>query len=466
MARISTTAAFARAYAGWLTRPRPAARAARATTAAAHDAAAAELARAVAAGPPPFRLVKRGVGHEARAPRSRPGTALDLRTLDGVFDLDRDRAAITVEPQVTIRELVRWAAPHGLAPAVLPEFPEISVGGAVQGLAAESGCHRHGLFHDSAEWYEVILADGRRLRVSAGDHPDLWRALPGSYGTLAILTAVRLRLVPRRPWVRLTHRRTTVGAIAAHALPWNHDLVDAICVRGDEAVVTTGDLVDQSEPGLPVWRSRPAGAYYCDHVLATGDATGPELMAFEDYAFRYDRGAFWIGPEKLGRSAPARVLFGGFATAANLYRLRRARQQRSGRPSRRLVQDCIVPADRATDLVRHLRGVTSGPLWLLPIRATTDDLFGLSPGEWLNVGVYVRLDDPTADPLEVNRALERRVAELGGVKTLHAEIFGTADELAGIYDLPAYEELRRRYHAVGALPHLLTRLGVAEIDGR
>lgn len=464
--RITTAAAFARAYARWLASPRPALRPTHATTAAAHRAAVAELAGRVAAGSPPFDLVKHGGGHEARPPRPRTGTSIDLRRLDGVFDLDRERRLVTVEPQVTIRQLVRWLAPHGLAPAVIPEFPEITIGGAIQGLAAESTCHRHGLFHESAEWFEVVLGDGECLRTSPAEHPELWAALPGSYGTLAILVAARLRLVERRPWLRLVHRRTSLNAVAAQQLPWPHDVVDAVCDRDEEVVLTTGDLVAERRSGEPLWRTRAAGAYYCDHVIATRDVAGPELMAFEDYVFRYDRGAFWIGPDKLGRSLAARALFGGFATAANLYRLRRARQQHVPRLSRRLVQDCIVPADRARDLVRLLRGAASGPLWLLPIRSRSTNLLGLRPGAWLNVGVYVRLDATAGDPVDFNRALERRVAELGGVKTLHAEVFASPAELASVYDLVTYDALRDRYRASGALPHLLVKLGVAHTDGR
>lgn len=458
--------AFAGRYLAWLggrgRRPRPPRYGSRAE----HDLKVEDLRRRVAEGPPPFRLGKRGEGHQARPLVGVRGTVLDVSGLDAVLEVDPATRTATVEPQVTMRELLRATALHGLAPAVVPEFPEITVGGAVSGLAAESSSHRHGLFHESLERLEVVLGSGELLLLSECEHPELWAALPGAYGTLGIVVGARLRLVGRRPWVRLEHRRMPVAELAGRSAPWPHDFVDGICDRGEEAVVTFGDLVDDPHPGEPVWRPRSWSEYHCDHVVATARRGGAETMAFEDHAFRYDRGAFWIAPSKLGRSVVSRLLFGGFATAANLYDLRRDAQRRAPGPSRRLVQDCIVPAECGVELVRFVRRLTPGPLWLLPITAGTANPFGLSPGRWLNVGIYVRLEGTPEEALASNRELEREVHRLGGVKTLHAEVFASAAELAGVYDLTAYDALRRRYRAEGAFPHLLAKLGVEGLDGR
>ena len=108
---------------------------------------------------------------------------------------------------------------------------------------------------------------------------------------------------------------------------------------------------------------------------------GPEHMRLEDYAFRYDRGAFWIAPRKCGGSLPARVLLGGYATADSLYRWRRLeRRAVPDARSRRALQDCLVPMAEVEGFVRALRRHLQGPLWLLPIRSRSDDLFGLRPG--------------------------------------------------------------------------------------
>ncbi len=459
------TITFARRYLAWLGGQGRSPRRARLRDWAEHEVRVEGLCRQVVEGPPPFRLVKRGPGHQARPLAESQGTALDVGGLDAVLEVDGETRTATVEPQVTIRELVQTTGRHGLAPAVVPEFPDITVGGAIAGLAAESGSHRHGLFHESLEWLDVVLGSGERLRVSDAEHRELWAALPGAYGTLGLVVAARLRLVERRPWVRLEHRRFGLGEIVERAEPWPHDFVDALCDRGEEVVLTTGDLVDDLHPGEPVWRPRSCSEYYCDHLVAVARNGGAETMAYEDYVFRYDRGAFWIGPSKLGRSFASRLVFGGFATASNLYLLRRDKQRLSPGPSRRLVQDCIVPAGRGLELVRFVRRATAGPLWLLPIESHSATLFGLAPGRWLNVGIYVRLDATPEQALAFNRQLETEVHRLGGVKTLHAEVFAGAAELAEVYDLAAYDALRRSVGAEGVFPHLLAKLRVEGFDG-
>lgn len=61
-----------------------------------------------------------------------------------------------------------------------------------------------GLYHENIEAYEVVLADGSLVRATRdGEHADLYRALPWSHGSLAFLTALELRLIRVKPYVRM-----------------------------------------------------------------------------------------------------------------------------------------------------------------------------------------------------------------------------------------------------------------------
>jgi delta24-sterol reductase len=424
-----------------------------------HRSAIEALQQRLRTGRPPFSSRKLTAGHQARSvDGSDRDSILDLRPLSGILDFDADEATITVEPQVTVRQLVRATIADGWAPAVLPEFPEITVGGAIQGLAAESTCHRHGLFHESVTTMEVLLGDGTHLRVTPDHHPELWRMIPGSYGTVAAITAATLRLIPAQPWVELHHRRLSVGAFIDGAFDHDVDAVDAIAVDADHAVVTTARWIPAPPAGQPRRRFRRFAPYYADHVVAAASEDASEIMSFEDYAFRFDRGAFWIAPTKLGRGLLSRALLADFATAANLYRLRRSRQRLRPGPSRRVVQDCMLPHDRVGSVLRWVRTHLEGPIWLLPILSRTENPFGLQPGRWINLGIYLRHPGSHDGVTAFREELERRVVAAGGRKTLHAEVVDPAAYLEQTVDMAEYRQLRHRFAADDAFPDLVAKL--------
>ena len=67
---------------------------------------------------------------------------LDMSELNSIIQIDREKRIAIVEPRVTMERLVRATLAHGLIPPVVPEFKEITVGGAIMGGAGESGSHR------------------------------------------------------------------------------------------------------------------------------------------------------------------------------------------------------------------------------------------------------------------------------------------------------------------------------------
>ena len=70
---------------------------------------------------------------------------------------------VDVQAFASMETLVDALLPLGLVPAVVPEFKGITVGGSLQGLAAESSSFRLGFVHDAIVGFEVILGDGRVL---------------------------------------------------------------------------------------------------------------------------------------------------------------------------------------------------------------------------------------------------------------------------------------------------------------
>ena len=53
-----------------------------------------------------------------------------------------------------------------------------------------------------------------------------------------------------------------------------------------------------------------------------------------------------------------------------------------------------------------------------------------------------------------NRLIERKVEELGGIKSLYSESFYTREKFDGLYGAAAYRPLKSRYDPDGRLPGL------------
>src|SRR5215471_766552 len=131
---------------------------------------------------------------------------IDVSPINEVLCIDTVRRLATAEGQVTLGQLARATLAEGLLPEVVPEFRQFTVSGLINGEGIQSSSHRYGTFSQTLESVEVLLADGSVVNASATSHADLFAALPESLGTLGIVTAATIRLVPAAPFVKTTCR--------------------------------------------------------------------------------------------------------------------------------------------------------------------------------------------------------------------------------------------------------------------
>jgi FAD/FMN-containing dehydrogenase len=127
---------------------------------------------------------------------------LSLTRLDALGPVDPVAAQVTAGAGVTLERLQQHAAAAGLAFGVDHGARSgATVGGMVATNAGGAQVLRHGTMRAQVMGVEAVLADGRVIRRLAGllkdtAGYDLGQLLVGSEGTLAVLTAARLRLVP------------------------------------------------------------------------------------------------------------------------------------------------------------------------------------------------------------------------------------------------------------------------------
>ena len=138
-------------------------------------------------------LAVRGGGHNvAGTAVVDDGLVIDLSAMRAVR-LDATGRTVHVQGGATWADVDDVTAPLGLATpgGVVSET-------GVAGLALSGGVshqrRRDGMTVDNLVSADVVLADGRRVRASADEHPDLHWALRGGGGNFGVVTSFELRL--------------------------------------------------------------------------------------------------------------------------------------------------------------------------------------------------------------------------------------------------------------------------------
>jgi FAD/FMN-containing dehydrogenase len=128
---------------------------------------------------------------------------LSLQRLDKIREVDPVSNTITCEAGVTLqRAREAAAAVDRLYPQLLPSEGSCTIGGNLSTNAGGTAALAHGIARSHALGLEVVLADGRVLRnlnklKKDNTGYDLKNLFIGAEGTLGVITAAVLRLVPR-----------------------------------------------------------------------------------------------------------------------------------------------------------------------------------------------------------------------------------------------------------------------------
>jgi glycolate oxidase len=130
---------------------------------------------------------------------------VSLERMTRIVDVDAGALTATVEAGVINATLRGAAAEEGLLYAPDPASHELcTIGGNVATNAGGLCCVKHGVTRDALLACEVVLADGRAVRVGHRTRKgvvgyDLAGLLCGSEGTLGIVTEATVRLLPLPP---------------------------------------------------------------------------------------------------------------------------------------------------------------------------------------------------------------------------------------------------------------------------
>ncbi|MDN5855633.1 MAG: FAD-binding protein, partial [Actinomycetia bacterium] len=198
-----------------------------------------------------------------------------------------------------------------------------------------------------------------------------------------------------------------------------------------------------------------------------------DTLRMYDYLWRWDTDWFWcsrafgaqhplvrrVWPRRYRRSDVYHRLVGledRFGVAARIDRAR-------GLPQReRVIQDIEVSAGRLGEFMSWFHDhVGMSPVWLCPLRLRRGEghpprtwpLYPLDADEiYVNVGFWGTVPiAPGAQDGDVNRAIEQRVTELGGHKSLYSDAYYDRETFDRLYDGETWAKVKSHYDPEGRL---------------
>lgn len=165
-----------------------------------------------------------GTGLSGAAIPEADGILLSLERMADVIEIDPANHVAVVQPGVTLGELDAALAPHGLIYPILPGEESASLGGNVATNAGGMRAVKYGVTRHQVLGMEAVLPTGEIIRsggkfVKFTTGYDIGQLIIGSEGTLAVVTEVTLKVVPR-----LAHKATILAPFATlaevtHAVP-------------------------------------------------------------------------------------------------------------------------------------------------------------------------------------------------------------------------------------------------------
>ncbi|XP_063218264.1 LOW QUALITY PROTEIN: delta(24)-sterol reductase-like [Bacillus rossius redtenbacheri] len=388
-----------------------------------------------------------------------------------VLEVNTDKMTVRCEPMVTMGQLTATLNPLGLTIPIVPELDDLTVGGLVMGTGVESSSHKHGLFQHICVSYELVLADASVVTCSREEDPDLFYAIPWSYGTLGFLTVAEIKIVPAKKYVKLEYfpyhdLGKMVDAFNRESCSKKADFVEGLMYSKNEGVLMTGNMVSDCEPDKLNVISKWYKPWFYKHVsgfLKTGPAV--EYIPLRDYYHRHTRALFWEVENIIlfGNNVLFRYLFGWMMPPkVSLLKVTETEALTKLYETQHIVQDMLVPVRAIKDSIEKFHNtVEVYPLWLCPFSLPPDPGMVHPAGDeeemYVDVGVYGIPRRPF-EAVRDTRDLEDFVEKVKGFQMMYAYSYRTKEEYRRMFDHSLYDRVRERNYSTKAFPDVFEKV--------
>lgn len=393
---------------------------------------------------------------------------LTVRDFSHLLEIDMDGKTLISEGMNPYGSLVDATLEYGFMPLVVPQLKTITIGGAVAGVGIESTSFRYGLPHETVIEMEVLLADGSVVTCTPeNEHADLYFGLPNSYGTLGYALKLKTPALPVKPYVRIDHTPYQDSSEFFQAIETlrnaDIDFLDG-SVYGEGQYYLTSGRFTESAPFTSDYT-------YLDIYYKSIRAKQTDYLTVKDYIWRWDTDWFWCSKNLYVQNQFMRRLVGKKRLNSRTYTkvmrwnakwgVTKFLNRIGGYYPESVIQDIDIPIQNAPEFLAFLiREIGVLPIWICPIgtneKSARFPLFSLnSDTMYINFGFWDSVKSRVKNPPGyLNRKIERKTTELGGIKSLYSDSYFDEGEFWNVFDAKAYWALKERYDPQGKLLNL------------
>jgi len=387
------------------------------------------------------------------------GAKIDVRDFNNVIEVNAKEGWVNVEGMTTFEKLVDECLKYDVMPAVVPELKSITIGGATSGLGIEASSFRYGLVHESLIEMDILLPNGTVVTARPdNEYRELFFGIPNSFGTLGYVMRVKALAVPVKKFVHIKHERFEdrdpyFETMRSYMDQSDIDFLEGEIFSENEMYITTGTFIDTAP--------YTSDYTYMNIYYKTIRTRTEDYLSVHDFIWRWDTDWFWDS-KFFGAEYPLMRRLLGKKRLNSIFYMKMLRLSRKPffrflgsfvrRKSEPVIQDIPIPVERASEFLDFFQkeiGIT--PVWICPIGVYNSGhrfpLFSLDARKrYFNFGFWDIVKTRPELPLShFNRLVEKKMMDVGGMKSLYSDSFFTKEEFWKLYDKRTYDDLKKKF---------------------
>lgn len=396
---------------------------------------------------------------------------LDISKMNKIIKINTDDEYILCEPLCTFEQIVDELIIYGYAPLVCPEFKNITIGGTIAGGGLESSSFKYGLIENTIIEYEILCGDGIIKTLNKDINTDLFYGNMWCLGTLGTILTIKMKIKKCTPYIKLLityyDNYEIFNEKFTKLIKSNYiDYIECLCLSQNKYCIITGNQITNINGYNKINLKNYWSKWFISHIYDKNQTT-TYIIDIKDYLFRWDRGIFWLGLDKINPTFMNRILFGWLFDMQTHHTISRYTTSDKRNEQKRILADLGPPLSKLKQMIDYNDDNTYiYPLWLLPVKTIHDQNKIFSPDSiikedfYIDFGIYgipkkdINLSN---DFLEINRKLENKVHELNGMKGFETVCYYSEKEFNTYYNVQKYNELKVKYNG-NIYPHIYNKI--------